>query len=246
VSSTQYTMVVTPPASSSGQYTLTVSDGVAVDAAGNSSMSATSIQQNFIPTAYTLTGTVGGVDITGWNLIKPVSVLVGSEWKNFYYLDTSGDGTSEPLPGPGGAPDYLKHVVLDNLFNGGADTTDSARSATFNYSSIDGDTSKTGSISAKLPTGPAASLDNTILVDNQNFTNDLSEIWDAFNSATSKWGVPPGWTFYTASTIGGNNVSIWSSTPGSAADFHTALRFNSGIVRNVRDDTNVWVVLQVI
>ena len=109
------------PGTGSGNMTVDVASGAATDNAGNLSIVAQQISQSFY--SYTLASeTQNGVDTTGWKLIAPTTVNVGGTDKTFFYLDVSGDGSSNGV-------DYLNHNTLDTIFNGGLDTTDADRTA---------------------------------------------------------------------------------------------------------------------
>lgn len=76
-----------------------------------------------LASSYNLTGvTANGVTLGG-NLIAPVTV--GSH--TYYYWDASGDGTS-------GGVDNVTHDLLDQIFNGGTDTTDTTSTNTVTLS----------------------------------------------------------------------------------------------------------------
>jgi len=93
----------------------TVSNGL-----GTASTFVTNVTISCSPTSSALRlGTVSGVNL---NLISPITVS-GS---TFYFLDQNGNGIAEC----GGADDQIDHIKLNNLFNGGKPTTQTANTAT--------------------------------------------------------------------------------------------------------------------
>jgi hypothetical protein len=84
---------------------------IATDTGGNSDTQAVAVTVTDMVNEPLYLGTVAGVNL---NLIYGVTTADG---KVYYYLDQSGDGTNA-------GNDWRTHEVLDNLFNGGADTVD--------------------------------------------------------------------------------------------------------------------------
>ncbi len=228
VTTSKYTLSVSPPVGT-GTYTLDVAAAAATDLAGNNSTAAAQNSQvyDIVPvSSYTLSGTLNGINYTGWKLIAPATVNVSGTSKTFYYLDASGDGTSANSGSYNGGVDYMTHDTLDTLLNNGTNTTDSLRSATLNLSGG-------GTISVMLATGPTSGLGG-YLADNQTYTNDLAEIWDTYNSGYQTVGTPTGW----------RTAGYWSATPSASG--HATVTLSAGHVDDFIDTNLNFVAFQVL
>ncbi|MFA6014096.1 MAG: Ig-like domain-containing protein [Gallionellaceae bacterium] len=241
VSSSQYTLVVTPP-SGSGTITANVAAGAATDTSGNLSTVATQNSQ-----AYATTPRAGDTVIdlgASGKLIAPVQV----EGKWYYYWDISGDGTTA-------GTDAVNHVSLNSAFNqdvsgsinpnaGSSGTTDVYRYGTINSIQVALPTyGYTVDANGKANPNPSFSLyaNGTAVADGAttNATyNDVLAVWDAYNGSSTAGnisGIVPAWGI----------IRVWSSTP--VTNGHVAVDMNNGYVYPNDGDVEIRnVILQVL
>jgi hypothetical protein len=95
------------------------------DVAGNTS----AVSTHTVTVASSVTPGQSTIDLGSGNGKLINGVQMGGAW--YYYWDVNGDGVSNNHLTPNGQ-DRVSHNLLDTMFNGGADTTDAARSATIN------------------------------------------------------------------------------------------------------------------
>ena len=151
-------------------------------------------------------------------LINPVQVTIDGSDKTFYYWDFGDSGDSA-----GGTHDLVSHQQLDNLFNGGSDTTDAEENRTY--------TMDDGTV-LLLPT-----------------SDDYIAIWNVHSNEISGW--VPGWATLTPDN--GDKAAYWTATPHhdpSYNDWHSYIRLpqgNNDVLPAVAGDGNgLYVALEVV
>jgi hypothetical protein len=151
-------------------------------------------------------------------LIAPVQLLINGETRTFYYWDLDGSGDS-------GGIDFMNHNLLDNLFNGGIDTTDADADRSFTMG--DGTVLRLPTLGTTL--GRDVDLDETVSspTENQTVLDGLAAIKDAFDGTGTGYGMPQAWGYfnywsasYTGSGEGtGSHARLnWSGSSDSNAD----------------------------
>jgi hypothetical protein len=177
-------------ANSDNTYTF---DIVATDSSGNSARKTISLN---VQDAYSLSGTVNGVNMDTWDLILPKEVTIDGITRKFYIIDRDGNGTINHL-------DKFSHTMLEQIINNGNDTTDAYESRV-NTSLIDNTTvmmtslreltalnAQHGTSSAIVDGWSASTLhaaDKGTKADYHNIYSGSSSSVSVYDS-TSAWGV---------------------------------------------------------
>ena len=237
-----YTLVISPPAGT-GNLTVDVGAGAAVDLAGNGNSAATKNSQAYAP-LYVAGQAVIDLGAGYGKLIAPVQV----DGNVYYYWDRSGNGSNT-------GRDATTHDVLDAIFN--KDSNGVINSTIRNFDNAFGTTdtyrfATINGVNLALPTvgGQSSPPYGSDGIGNNQFGtavsngatangtyNDLLALWDAYNGATTvKYtsGVPSGWLW-------GN---YWSATP--SANGHASVKAD-GLVGDSTDQNNYnFVALQVL
>jgi hypothetical protein len=173
----------------------------------------------------------------GGQLIAPVEVLINGEVRTFYFWDRNGDGVGNSAT-IGGKIDYTTHEVLDDLFNGGVDTTNAEATRSINLE--DGTTLRLPTLGMTPTIGDVDSFEIVASpTENQTVLNDLAAIKDAFDGtgtvSEGHTGVPPGWA----------SPTYWSAT-STGAGSHVELHFFSGFSGSLADGAVSYVALEVV
>ncbi|XAT57634.1 BapA prefix-like domain-containing protein [Rhodobacteraceae bacterium IMCC1335] len=169
----------------------------------------------------------------GGQLIAPVEVLINGEVRTFYFWDRNGDGVGNAAL-IGGVTDYTTHVVLDDLFNGGVDTTNAEATRSINLE--DGTTLRLPTLGMTPTIGDVDSFETVASpTENQTVLNDLAAIKDAFDGTGTLPGVPPGWVA----------SAYWSAT-STGAGSHALLLLNNGASSSISDGNDYFVALEVV
>ncbi|WP_047551064.1 beta strand repeat-containing protein [Methylotenera sp. G11] len=175
-------------------------------------------------------------------------IQVEGNW--YFYWDTNGDGTTTVI-------DQAAHDTIDSLFNydvngvqnttvlnadgmyGTTETYRFAASGSYNgykLALLTYGIGVDGSGNALFPTVPAlgdGGVTGETAVANPAVYNDLTAIWDAFNSGINgSAGIPQGW-----------GDSFWSSTP--AVGGHVGVNFSGAYVASEMGVTHNYLALQV-
>jgi hypothetical protein len=198
------TFKVSPNVSANTVYNITVN---AHDSVGSTAQAVAVTVLNFEMATIDLNGTLGGVNYSNWNLMAPVAV--GD--RVYYVVDTNNSSTHTTA-------DTVTHTQLDNLFNGGADTTNTDTTRTATLSTANG-----GVVKVMLPN---LGTNTTLATANTYAAGSYGELWDMLaTQRASTNGLPTGWdggdTYWTASLSSGDNhrtVNLDDNTVGVAAD----------------------------
>ena len=195
---------------------------------GNVTVADTSLSPVYAD-SYSLTGTYGGVNLTGAILRSKYQTTVNGETRTFYYLDRNGDGANSTA-------DQISHADLQRIFTNNASGTGQGdmSALTANLSLVGG-----GTVTVMLPTMPTPGDSVINLVNNSaaNLTTDLAAIWDSVANANGANGSPPGWASTTA--------YYWSATP-YIKNYHGLLYMSVGRVSQSGDINLNYAALRVI
>ena len=161
-------------------------------------------------------------------LIAPVQLLIDGVTRTFYYWDNNDDGITND-------GDRITHIILDDLFNGGLDTTNDT--ADRSYTMADGTVLRLPTLGTDV--GKDVDLDETVSspTENQTVLDDFAAIKDAFDGTGTGSGSPDGWA-------GGG---YWSAT-STGAGAHAALFLYNGNSGSGTDTDGIggYVALEVV